>query len=165
MWQQPNTAIIAFDPGRTTGVCLAEGVDFAARTFHVTLSSEILWPDRRWVYSGLQRLKTLESTGKLYLTAIVIEDFRLFQDKANEQIGSDFPSVKVIERIWTCAELLELDKRIVMQMPGLRARVKIDPIHQKSLARSLHAQDAYRHLRYYVLMHKPGAKAKFGKGH
>lgn len=158
---QGNLAILAFDPGYTTGVCLAECVDFAARSFTITLSQEVKWENRRNIYTALAKLKEEEDQGRLYLTAIIVENFRLFAKHAMDQVGSDFPAVKVLERVIAYAELLELEDRIVIQEPFVKGGVKFLPEHfPLLLPKSEHARDAYQLLRYYVLMHKSRVRRK-----
>ena len=157
-----NIAVIAFDPGVTTGVCVCEGVHFySGSSFTVTYSACLAWQDRRNIYYALQRLRAYEEAGDLYLNAIVIERFKLFAKEAQSQVGSEFPAVQVLARIEAYAELLGFEDRIHMLEPSVKGRVQILPQHKPQLDLSTeHTKDAYQLARYYITQHKPSLKKK-----
>jgi hypothetical protein len=81
---------------------------------------------------------------------VVMEDFRLYAHKAQQQIGSDMQAVKVIGIITTWARLNKIP--VVMQMPTIKAIAekwtKVEPTgdHNRS-----HWVDAYNHGMYYLI--------------
>jgi hypothetical protein len=154
-----NIAIISFDPGITTGVVIAERVDFSTRSFDLTYAGELLWSNRSNIYYALQQLKTEEEEGKLYLAAIIIEEYRLYPYKAESQGWSNMPVPRLIERITVYAELLNWGDRIRMQGANLRLNCTIPPKH-KILLKSKHITDAYKHLCYFIAMQKNRSKRK-----
>lgn len=140
--------IISFDPGGTTGVVLADNVNFKLREFDITGKALIKFADRAMIYEVLA-LRTSA------LKAVIIENFRLFPDKAAQQAYSTFEAVKVIERITVYCEQLGLDDRIVIQEPAMRKSASNYPdAHRRALGNNRHLYAAYQHLRYYVFMHK-----------
>lgn len=144
--------IISIDPGVTTGVVIARDLDFDKETYTIS-AYEVAWAARKNLYTTLQEL------GPKALYALVIEDFRLYADKAKDQINSDFPAVKMIERVTVYAEMLGVEARIVMQGAALRQSVQINPAHYQALRRSKHTQAAYKHLRYFFLSEARKIKA------
>lgn len=155
--------LISFDPGKTTGVCVARNVNYAARSFDVTQSLELPWENRFFIRYALEKAKEIEEDGVDRLDAIIVESFRLSPSITliNSQIHSDFPSCQVIGIIGAYADLFGFGDRIVMQPPSNRKSASFPPEHLAKLKpRSAHARDAYQHLRYYVLMHKQGPTLK-----
>jgi len=140
--------VIAFDPGVTTGVCIAtptdvtlEGIqDFTCRCL------EVEWEQRFEDLTAL--LKDLDPA----TTIIVCESFRLYPEaaKGQAQIRSDFPSVQVIGLIQAFAHMGGFSP-VVFQQPAMRKSVRILKWHVPIVGRSLHQQDAYRHARYYIV--------------
>jgi hypothetical protein len=137
--------ILAFDPGETTGYCeievLPDGSDFK-----VVYCREILWHER------LQKLREV-----LYFrnsVDVVIESFRLFPHKAKAQIGSQFPSVRVIGTIEAYCYTNNLGPEVIkFQEPGDISRVAVLEPHIPVVAGSPHKIDAYRHARLYFIKH------------
>lgn len=153
--------LMAFDPGYTTGVCVARGVRYPFREFTVTQSLELKWEDRFNISWALRAARLQEDQGGEQLDAIIIEDFRLNPNLASEQSYSNFPSCQVIGAIGAFAFMYGFLDRIVMQPPSNRKSVQILPVHAPQLLKgSEHAADAYRHLRYFVVMNKYGPKSK-----
>lgn len=136
--------IIAFDPGLTSGVCIAQHT--SGKQFKVVNSLEIAWNDRFKIFNLLYSNRTK-------ITAIVIEEFRLFANKTtlNSQINSEMPSSRIIGIIELSAALCKLTSCITFQTPAERKNVSVLPEHVSHLVRSRHTIDAYLHLRYYVL--------------
>src|SRR5690242_18837462 len=84
---QDNKYILSFDPGRTTGLVV---VYYAERQFVVIRADEIMWNDR------FTTTRDVLFEYKNHLCALLIEDYRLRKDKAEEQAGSDMPSSQMI---------------------------------------------------------------------
>lgn len=136
--------LIAFDPGRTTGVVVAhttDGVTNSGPKFDIDQSFAFGWDDRFMVVYNL--LATLPD-------AIVVESFYLFKHQSEHQIGSEFPSVRVIGVIEAYAWQLTIFDRIHYQQPSVRKRVAVLPEHQV-VEMSPHTGSAYRHLRHYLI--------------
>lgn len=136
------TSIVTFDPGETTGFVAAEWQ--GGKDFGITEVAQIPWDDRFYQTRDLLKFHLPDY--------VVIEDFRLYHHRAQSQIGKTFPSVNVIGVIQTyCYELGYLD-RIVLQPASNRSSVKIADEHLLMVGASPHIQDAYRHLRYFVIV-------------
>jgi hypothetical protein len=135
--------LIAFDPGATSGVCVGQHI--SGKSFKIVNSLEITWPDRFKIFNLLYANRTT-------ITAIVIEEFRLFANKTtlNSQINSEMPSSRVIGIIELSAALCKLDC-LHFQTPAQRKNVNVSPEHAPQLMRSRHTIDAYLHLKYFVL--------------
>jgi L-fucose mutarotase/ribose pyranase (RbsD/FucU family) len=140
--------ILSFDPGRTTGCVAVSSINYAECTYTITGYKAIEWTSRSSILELLQRFKDMGD-----LDAIVIEDFRLFPNKALDQAYDEFPSSKVIERITVYAELLGIDNLIVMQMPSLRHNVKL-PVAEHKAIPNKHCIAAMLHARYYIRVSK-----------
>lgn len=137
--------IIAFDPGATTGMCIGQHI--AGKKFTVVNSLEIPWKDRFKIFNLLYSNRTK-------ITALVIEEFRLFANKTtlNSQINSEMPSARIIGIIELSAALCKLDC-LHFQTPAERKNVSVLPEHIPQLMRSRHCIDSYLHLRYFILTH------------
>lgn len=151
--------IMAVDPGQTTGVCIIKEFDKAPNAltqidgFQVMASWQIPWESRISFFVALFSGAFATDDGEILLPGIVvIESFRLRPGRAMEQIGSEFPSVRVIgiveTLIYQCTVAQPL---LVFQEPAIIGRVEILPEHKQQLSGLIHAQDAYRHARYYHL--------------
>jgi hypothetical protein len=139
--------IFAFDPGQTTGVALAH-VTEDGKSFTLVKCEDILWEDR---FTSIHGLFKSEGAGHVH---IVVENFRLFPHKAKEQIGSEFPSAKVIGTIEALCYVNMMEPgNIVFQVPSDIAKVKVLEDDIPSVAGSPHKVDAYRHARLYFLKH------------
>lgn len=150
--------ILSVDPGKASGVVIAGNI--RARTFDVLGARVLEWPDRFWFKSFIR-------ANYQALKWIVIERFALFNNEKTirAQIGSEFPSVRIIGIIEAWAEEYGLLDRIVYQQPSdIHGRdprtgrpcytVKIASEHITQIkGSSPHIEDAYRHVRYYVLTH------------
>ena len=143
--------IIGIDPGRTTGfVDLLEDDDGA---LHVLEAMEVLWDERfrlRELIEGMPiQVDERNQDEPLYLSphAIVIEAFNLRAADAHHQVGSDFPSVRIIGIVEAFANDLGVLGRIVYQPASLKEFVKL----KNKLPASDHIEDAYRHARYFAV--------------
>ncbi len=137
--------IVSFDPGETTGVVVGNWV--ADREFGIVHAEEIFWTER-FVRPEI----ILSSWMPEY---IVIESFRLYPHAARTQIGKDFPSAQVIGTIETYANMLGLLDRVHKQPASVRSSVQIEPKHKVMLESSVHVADAYKHLRYFIIVNLP----------
>lgn len=132
------------DPGKTTGICVAERVAVAnpGHPFEVLYTAEIMWETR---------IHELRELFQVYndIEAIVVESFRLYPHAAQSQIGSDFPSVRVIGTIETVLEISDIAAPIVFLPASIHKRVLIPewlPHYS-----SAHVRDAYALVKYYYL--------------
>ncbi len=137
--------IISFDPGGTTGCAVIE--HSSGRNFQLVMSLEYAWVDRCKIFNLLYANRTR-------IKAIVIEEFRLFENKTtlHSQINSEMPSARVIGIIELSATLCKLNC-ITFQTPAQRNNVSILPEHKPLIKRSKHCIDAYLHARYHILTH------------
>jgi hypothetical protein len=143
------TTIIGIDPGATTGVCaIVESVD--RDDFQVAGVYEIPWQDRLSFFRALfTGAITAISGDQLLPEIVVIEDFKLAQGHAMDQVGSRFPSVRIIGIVEAFMSLCDPVPMLVFQPPSSMARVEMLPQHAHMFPGLIHAGDAYRHARYY----------------
>ncbi len=134
--------VIAFDPGKTTGVCVARV--FPDR-FEPYRAYEIKWGDRLG-----QTLDDLKRGAHTPWKAVIIEDFKLYPSKAKAQSRSGMPSSLMIGAIQAFCYVLDLSPP-VLQSPSIKARSLILPEHRELLGTSAHVKDAYKHLRYWFM--------------
>lgn len=147
------STIIALDPGLTTGIVVVNNIDYATCEYQLEGYKALPFKDRAKLLILLKQYDDLD--------AIVMENFLLYPDQRTQQAQtySDFPSVKVIERVTVYAEQLGIADKIVLQMASLRKNVQIPTDHYKELAHySKHCVDAYRHARYYIRVNRNGPK-------
>jgi hypothetical protein len=141
--------ILAIDPGKTTGYAVAVVVDTRNYNgYELLQAGHIEWTRRVQDFQSL--LSGCIETGHLYL---VVEEFRLYAHKAEAQIGNEFPSVRFIgmaETLWYLAGLNEED--IIYQQAVLRKSAEIPKRDKTKLTGKRHAQDAYKHLRYFFIV-------------
>lgn len=144
--------IFAFDPGFTTGICIAR--HNTGKQFKVIKSADILWSNRFSIFH-------LITANAPMIKALVIEEFKLFDNPLTlkSQINSTFPSVAVISIIELSAHLSYIPHIITMQSPGLihhkgQPTISIDDEHKQIIRGSKHRVDAFLHLKYWVLMNK-----------
>jgi hypothetical protein len=133
--------ILAFDPGETTG--FVAGMFDGDKDFGLLRCEEIPWENR---FS--RTWKWLQFYQPDY---IVVEAFRLYPHRAMEQIGKDFPSSQFIGIISAYAWKLQLPS-ITLQPASVRSSVKVLPEHRTMIGTSKHIVDAYRHLRYFIIV-------------
>ena len=147
--------ILAFDPGKTSGVCCVSHL--SGRAFTISASFEVQWQDRFKIFN-------LIYVNKASIKSIIIEEYRLFSNALTlkSQIGSDIPSAQVIGIIELSAAICKLEKCIVFQRPSdihytnpqtrkLEYTVSIDPDHKKKLHSGQHCIDAFLHAKLYIL--------------
>ena len=138
--------IFSFDPGRTTGYCSIDVQD-DGKDFSVVRCGEIEWSERMPALHGILY-------DSLMPTYVVIESFRLFPHKARAQIGSQFPSARVIGAIEAMVHLLGIgEENIKFQEPGDIVKVVVPERDLLYVAGSPHKVDAYRHARLCFLKH------------
>lgn len=143
------STIAAIDPGQTTGVCII-GETPKSNDFRVVGTWQIPWESRISFFVALFGGTFADDKGKPLLPEVVIiENFHLRPGRALEQIGSEFPSVRVIGIVEVLVALCCPKPLLVFQDPSVIGRVSILPEHEERLAGLIHAQDAYRHARYY----------------
>lgn len=136
--------IIGFDPGETTGVCVLvvekdKGDGFVADAF------TIAWQER---------FEIIELIAEYPEAVIVAEDFRLYEAKARSQINSRFPSSQIIGIIEAAVFVSRGSVNVVYQMASCISRVQVLEMHRPVIPHSPHMEDAYKHARYYSVMHR-----------
>jgi hypothetical protein len=140
--------VLAFDPGQTTGFCMLKNCEGQHRVYSLLEAGQIVWERRLFDVNAL--LTGIYSRTLPRPDVLVIESFILRPGRAMEQVGSTFPSVQVIGIIEGIRFTRELKIPMVMQTPSCISRVQILEEHQDRLKGMVHAQDAYRHARYYL---------------
>lgn len=149
--QSVRKLYISFDPGRTTGVCIASVNYFDGRVSDLSVveSASIPWDSR------FQAIKSYMSRHDYFYC--VVENFRLYRTHAKSQINSEFPSSQVIGSIgYAC---WERNVNIHFQMAGERKRVRVDEKYHEALGgltrnkkpKSQHRWDAFQHLRLFAV--------------
>lgn len=131
---------IGIDPGRTTGYVEAFRSDDG---LEILEAYEIEWEDR---FNLIPLIGAKVSKDPLVSTILVVESFVLFDHAFKHQVGSDFPSVRIIGIIEAAAWLANPRPPIIFQSASLKQRVQI--VHDLPKG-SEHVRDAYRHIRYY----------------
>lgn len=138
--------IVSFDPGETTGCCVGVWEEDYGRDFGITHANEVFWGER---FLQVKRILNLYKP-----EYIVVESFLLYPHAAESQIGKDFPSVQMIGIIKTYAYEMGMLDHVHMQPAYVRKGIKILPHHRDDLY-GVHVQDAYQHLRYFVIVQLP----------
>jgi len=141
--------IIGIDPGKTTGLVVVTDINYQTCEYSIVGYKPLEWGRR----SALLHLLTQYSTGGNSIDTIVMENFKLYPNKAMDQSYSEFPSVKIIERVTVYAELLNLADKIVLQMASQRTNVQIPKAHYEAIP-NRHCLDAYQHIRYYIRVNR-----------
>jgi hypothetical protein len=139
--------IIAFDPGRTTGIVVAE---CGYEHIDVTGVWTVIWKERLVVIDHL-----LESRAPITGPAptVLIESFRLWEHMSQHQIGSQFEAVQVIGNIqMTCFKYSIPAGNIHYQPASIKQYVQV-PGALKDLLTTEHTKDAFKHIRYFALSH------------
>jgi hypothetical protein len=135
-----NDMIVGFDPGVTTGVCVVQylgGLD----AFALTSVAEIPWSAR---FSAVQAVLA-------HADHIVVESFRLYASRAQDQINNSFPSAQVIGIIDTWAWMYNKYEKIVEQPASDIGRTVVLPQHLAAIGTgSEHKKDAYKHVRRFI---------------
>jgi hypothetical protein len=123
-----------FDPGNTTGIALVDGEE---------ILEMLMLPFDDCLEWILQYDWSNVST-------IVCEDFRLFRNKAQKQVGSDFQSVQIIGALKIISKKYEIP--LIMQMSSIlsiaerQVGLKMPTNHDQS-----HDVSALLHVRYYQI--------------
>lgn len=139
--------VLGVDPGKTTGVC-ALSVD-ANGAIEVLMAEQIPWDRRK---EDLWALFTATFREELPAPRyVVVESFRLRPGRAMEQVGSTFPSVEVIGLIEAFQFVSRQQFEIIYQEPAVIGRVAISPEFQHHFVGKVHASDAFKHARYFVI--------------
>lgn len=140
-----SARIIAFDPGKTTGFCLVDFHDNGVG--NVAKIREIAWDNR---FSILPLLGSLSLDGPLPIDAIVVESFHLYNHEFKHQVGSEFPSVRIIGIIEAACWQYNLLDRLHLVQPHVKKYVKIvNP--EVAACGSEHMKDAYQLARYWYI--------------
>jgi hypothetical protein len=137
--------LASFDPGQTTGYCVIDIQD-DGKDFSVHRCDEIPWEAR---FANIDYI-FINDTPQI----IVVEQFRLYPHKAKVQIGSIFPSVRVIGIIETMCYIHGLaESRLYFQGAGDIVKTMVLERDMTMVAGSPHKIDAYRHARLHFLRH------------
>lgn len=138
---------VGIDPGKTTGVVVARlhdngGLDVLEHRF-------VMWEDRFDLSPLFERMSV--EYGPPAQIAVVVESFRLYPHRSQQQIGSDFPSVHIIGMVDLLVYLWSFPE-IVYQPASAIAKVRVLSAHQHLIPPAPpHISDAYKHVRLYGL--------------
>lgn len=139
-----HAIVLGVDPGLTTGWCVVQVEDDLPAGFIVLSSGIVKWNERLRLLPSLIDLHRPDYT--------VVERFTLYEHKAQDQVGSDFPSSQVIGAVDLWLNYRQLSPPI-LQGAGLiagRPPVKVLEEHEPLLHKSEHGRDAYKHCRYFI---------------
>lgn len=128
--------MVGVDPGNTSGIAIVDGeeiVDMLQLKFDECLNwiMEHDWSDTK---------------------TIVCEDFRLFRNKAQKQVGSDFQTVQIIGALRLICKQQNIP--LVMQMSNIlsiaerQVGIKMPSKHEEG-----HEISALLHVRFYQIRH------------
>lgn len=148
--------ILAIDPGQTTGVCALESDP--ENNIRVVAAVQIPWSRRIEDFAAL--LAGTSEEGLQQPDVIVFEAFRLRPGRAMEQVGSIFPSVRVIGIVEALHYTMDLKCPIVYQEPSILSRTEVLEEHKQHFVGREHAADAYRHARYYHVTRKQNGNTR-----
>jgi len=142
---------LSIDPGGTTGFTafnVPNGL-IDPETYSIHTALEVTFDSRFWFHRFF--VTYCDQIG-----LIILERFKLFNNTITmqSQIGSEFPSVRIIGIVEAYAHLLNLHHAIHFQEPNARLSAQIPREHYKTLGPSNHVRDSYRHWRYYALTHR-----------
>lgn len=166
-------AVVAFDPGVTTGFAIA-ALDYGDDHTLDPRASDVWGPPKSIKILTCEEWKWLERFDRLAglalalsqydVEAIIIEQFTLFSSAAQSKIGSGFPEIRMIGAIELAIQAADLYHTIVWQQPSLKSSVRLVgvPYWENFKRPSPHINDALRHLRYYYLMRQRGHLPKRG---
>lgn len=148
----PGTYVIAFDPGGTSGVAVAEYI--GGRNFKVLLVEEIKWTERRPRIKQLLIEYSILAEERGVELVIVCEIFLIYPNMVQALAYSKCESAIVEGVIETyCHELGLMEP--VYQKP--KDRLAVDVLNEDFhwVRGSDHKMDAYQHLRLYILRNRP----------
>lgn len=145
----PIKYVSSWDPGGSTGVCVGIVDPTVPAGFQVVCSAVIPWANR------FSRIRALLDHYRP--TTTIVESFRLYKAKAQDQIGSNFPSAQVIGIIEAYLFMCGLAMPIYQPAALIAGQppVKVLPEHVESLYKGTavdmaHSNDAYLHMRYWI---------------
>lgn len=147
--------LIAIDPGYTTGVCVVKYIGKPTPyDFEILESFEIPWASRFLDVSGLLNRR------KDALRRLIVEDFVLYENKAQDLIGHGFPSPEFRGVVKTYAFEMGLLHLWMDQLAAVRKSVRVLEEHRPLLAPGQHCLDAYQHARYCIAVEINSARTK-----
>jgi hypothetical protein len=137
----PGARITVIDPGETTGVCQMRYL--GKRDFEVLFIDQIPWNRRFRMREFIQGVHH-----------IVIERFALYASHSKDMINNEFPSVRIIGICEAYMNEFDMLDAVTYQPASVMTNVAILPQHAEYVKGSEHKKDAYRHGRYFILMHR-----------
>jgi len=133
-----QSLLIGFDPGKTTGYCVIRKEDFALSRFP--------YPILFGVLTELYEIRDLLiSIGHKSIYSIVVEQFRLYPNKAKTLSYSDFPASEVIGVIKFLCSSEPYKIPFDFQSASMAKQIDI-PKEMKKYLETPHAIDAYAHV-------------------
>lgn len=133
----PPARLLAIDPGKATGWAIFE--NGVVKTMGAEHSVEAF---DKWLHD------VPEKFGKI--DVVVMEDFRLFRHKAQQQIGSRFEASQVIGLVTSWARRhgaeLVMQKADILAIAPKWSKMPMPKDHSKS-----HSVSAYNHAFYYLI--------------
>lgn len=147
--------IIGFDPGGSTGYCVAYP-DSSVLGFQVVRCNVIQWNDRTPAIRAL--------LSHYRPSTIVVEDFKLYRNKAKDMVGKTIQSSEVIGIIHTYLYEFALPP-MILRMASTISRTEIPHAHLSAIPnlsaeQREHAMDAYKHVRHHIVSQRAAAARK-----
>lgn len=133
--------ITVIDPGVTTGVCQLRYL--GKRDFEIICVVEVKWERRFSLREYIQGVHH-----------IVIERFALYESKKSDMVNNEFPSVRIIGICEAYMNELDMLDAVTYQPAAVMSNVAVLPQHEYLVKGSEHKKDAYKHGRYFILMHR-----------
>jgi hypothetical protein len=149
--------IVGIDPGQTTGY-VEVLCDPDSGEWQIIDAREIAWEDR-FILKPLLTCSSVKFIADgpelpvepLLPAYVVCEQFTLYANKARDQVGSHFPSVRIIGTLEAYLDEYHILGRLMFQGASVRERVQVLPQHESMLGTSDHTHDAYQHVRYFIV--------------
>ena len=146
----PSKYVMAWDPGGTTGLCVGLPAPTEPSGFQVVDSAIVPWHNRfSKIRAYIDRYRPSHT---------IVEPFVLYRHKAQDQVGSHFPSAQVIGIIEAYLFMTGVAMPVYQGAFLIAGKppVQVLPEHKPLLfkgttpADTEHALDAYKHLRYWM---------------
>ena len=151
---KPRT-IVGVDPGGTTGLAIIQPIGpstdpTAGGKFRFNLldAGQLPWEQRVYLREEIQLWHEAYD-----IVAVACEAFVLRPGRAQQLVGSDFPSVRIIGILEEALSTYNLLDRLYLQQPSQAKRAAILPEHAHLLS-GPHDRDAYRHARVWMLLNR-----------
>lgn len=136
---------VAIDPGKNIGLATFKpsGEDLNKKTV-----------DEDKFFFFLKMLIGATKEEEKNFVTFIMEDYKLRQDKALNQVGSDIPAARIIGAVQFADSILEKQSKIVLQPPSVLYTALKWAGYKRYTSRNSHAPDdvaAYSHGLFYLI--------------